>query len=144
MKGRSNSCSSKQRRGGGGGDFSQASKGGGLKNGSPGVFVSKNGKFAEQGGVLGIDYFSHPGIKTAKKDKLISCNWGKCPNQRAITIQIIRDIMNDHGECFIPWSRGGWIAGSEEKSTLIKLSGYIHVRTGRDGEGGSIYPSEEI
>ena len=31
-----------------------------LKHASFDVFVSFNGKFAEQGGVLGVDYFNHP------------------------------------------------------------------------------------
>ena len=82
-----------------------------LMNASRGVFVSSNGEFAENGRVLGVDYFSRPSFKSAKRDKLITCNWGKKPNQRGITEQIIRENMDDHGECFIPWSRGGLIAG---------------------------------
>ena len=143
MNGRSNSCSSKQWRGGGEDISHKLRKEVDLKYASPGVFVSKNGKLAEQGGVLGVDYFCRPSICSAKKDKLITSNWGKRPNQRAITIQGIRENMNDHGECFIPWSRGGWIAGYEEKGTLIKFSGYIHAHGGLCSVG-SIYPSEEI
>jgi hypothetical protein len=42
--------------------------------------------------------------------------------------------MSNRGECFIPWSRGGWIAGKKEKGTLIKFSGYnMYARTGRGG-----------
>ena len=115
-----------------------------MKNASPGVFVCKNGKFAEQGGFLGVDYFSRPSLKSAKKDKLINGNWGSRPNQSNITQQIIRENMDSRGECFNPWSRGGWIAGKKEKGTLIKFSGYMYVRTGRGGAVGYLYPSEEI
>jgi hypothetical protein len=52
--------------------------------------------------------------------------------------------MDNHGECFIPWSQGGWIAGKKEKGTLIKFSGYMYARTGRGDAVGCIYPSEEI
>ena len=90
-----------------------------LKNASPGVFFSKNGKFAEQGGVLDIDFFNCTSIAISIKDKLITCNWGKKPNQKGITHKIIRENMNNRGECFIPWSRGGCIAGNEETGTLI-------------------------
>jgi hypothetical protein len=38
--------------------------------------------------------------------------------------------MNNRGECFIPWSRGGWIAGYEKTGTLIKFSGYVHTCKG--------------
>ena len=70
-----------------------------MLNASPGVFISNNGKFAEQGGVLGVDYFSSSSIRSAKRDKLINGNWGKKPNQRSITEKIIRENMNNRGEC---------------------------------------------
>ena len=115
-----------------------------LMNASRGVFVSSNGEFAENGGVLGVDYFSRPSFKSAKRDKLITCNWGKKLNQRGITEQIIRENMDDHGECFIPWSRGGLIAGKKVKGMLIKFNGYMYPYTRGDAVGGLIYPSEEI
>jgi hypothetical protein len=52
--------------------------------------------------------------------------------------------MDNRGECFIPWSRGGWIAGKKEKGTLIKFNGYMYARTGRGDAVGSLYPLEEI
>ena len=115
-----------------------------MKNASHGVFVCKNGTFTEQEGFLGVDYFSRPSLKSAKKDKLINGNWGSRPNQSNIKQQIIRENMDSRGECFNPWSRGGWIAGKKEKGTLIKFSGYMYVRTGRGGAVGYLYPSEEI
>jgi len=116
-----------------------------LKHASTGVFVSKNGKFAEQGGVLGVDYFSHPSLKSAYNVKLMNHNWGSRPNKRGVTLQIIRENMDNH-ECFIPWSRGGWIAGKKEKGTMIKFSGHMYVHTlGHEGAVGCLfYPSEEI
>jgi len=52
--------------------------------------------------------------------------------------------MDNRGECFIPYSRGGWITGKKEKGTLIKFSGYKYAR-GRGGDAvGCVYPSEEI
>ena len=113
-----------------------------MKNASPGVFVSKNGKFAEQGGVLGVDYFSRPSIFMARKDKLINNNWDKSPNTRTITEQIIRENMDNRGECFIPWARGGWIAGKKERGTLIKFNGYMYARTGSGDAVGCAYPLE--
>jgi hypothetical protein len=113
-----------------------------LLNASPGVFVSNNGKFAEQGRVLGVDYFSSSSIRSAKRDKLINGNWGKKPNQRSITEKIIRENMNNRGECFIPWSRGGWIAGYEKTGTLIKFNGYMYACA--NGGDARVYPSEEL
>ena len=114
-----------------------------LINASPGVFVSNNGKFAEQGGVLGDDYFSRPSIRSAINDKLINCNWGKSPNQRCITEKIIRENMDERGECFIPWTRGGVVAGRMQKGILIKFNGYMYARTGGD-RVGCVYPLEEV
>ncbi len=51
--------------------------------------------------------------------------------------------MNNRGECFFPWSRGGWIAGYEVTGTLIKFSGYVNTRGGTS-KVGATYPSEEI
>jgi hypothetical protein len=110
---------------------------------SPGVFVTNNGKFAEKGGVLGVDYFSRSSLRLARIDKLINGNWGKKPNQKSITEKIIRENMNDHGECFIPWTRGGLIAGRMEKGILIKFDGYMYSRTGNGGKQ-IVYPSEAI
>jgi hypothetical protein len=117
-----------------------------LMHASPGVIVTNNGKFAEKGGVLGIDYFSRSSLRLARIDKLINGNWGKSPNQKAITEKIIRENMNDQGECFIPWTRGGLIAGRMEKGILIKFDGYIYSRTGNVGNVGKqiVYPSEAI
>jgi hypothetical protein len=56
-----------------------------LKYASAGVIVSKNEKFAEQGGVLGIDFFNRISIRKAITDKLINCNWGSRPNQRKVS-----------------------------------------------------------
>ncbi len=39
-----------------------------LMNASPGVFVTNNGKFAKNGGVLGLDYFSSSSIRSARRD----------------------------------------------------------------------------
>ena len=50
--------------------------------------------------------------------------------------------MDNHGECFIPYSRGGWITGKKEKGTLNKFSGYKYA-CGGDAVG-CVYPSEEI
>jgi hypothetical protein len=110
-----------------------------LKNASPGVFVTKNGKFAEQGGVLGKDFFNCISINAAVRDKLINNNWGKKPNQRKITQKIIRENMNSRGECFIPCLSGGCIAGYEKTGSLIKFSGFVHARC-----TGEMYPSEEF
>ena len=110
---------------------------------SRGVFVSSNGKFAENGGVLGVDYFSCPSIRSAIRDKRINCNIGKKkkPNQRALSEQFIRENMDDHGECFISWTRGGLIAGKTNRGTLIKFNGYMYAHKGDDAR---VYPSEEI
>ena len=113
-----------------------------LLNASPGFFVSNNGKFAEQGGVLCVDYFSSSSLGSAKRDKLINSNWGKQPNQRSITEKIIRENVNERGECFIPWSRGGLIAGYEKRGTLIKYNGYLYARS--NGGDTRVYPSEDI
>jgi len=77
--------------------------------------------------------------------KLMNHNWGSRPNKRGVTLQIIRENMDNH-ECFIPWSRGGWIAGKKEKGTMIKFSGHMYVHTlGHEGAVGCLfYPSEEI
>jgi hypothetical protein len=115
-----------------------------LKNASPGVFVSKNGKFREQGGVLGVDYSSHPSITSAIREKVINNNWGSRPNQRKVTLQLVRENMDERGECFIPWSRGGLIPGKKGNGTLVKFDGYMHARAGRDDAVGCVYPSEEI
>jgi hypothetical protein len=116
-----------------------------LMNGARGVFVSSNGKFAENGGVLGVDYFSCPSIRSAVRDKRINCNFGKRPNQRSITEQIIRENMDDHGECFIPWTRGGLIAGKTGRGTLIKFNGYVYSCGANCGDARvRVYPSEEI
>jgi hypothetical protein len=114
-----------------------------LMHASPGVFVSSNGKFAENGGVLGVDYFSCPSIRSAIRDRRININFGKKQNQRNVTEQIIRENMDDHGECFIPWTRGGLIAGRMEKGNLIKFNGYMYSRTGNGGKQ-IVYPSEAI
>ncbi len=116
-----------------------------MKNASPGVFVSKNGKFAEQGGVVGVIFFNCISIRLAMNDKLINCNWGKKPNQRKVTHKIIKENMNNRGECFIPWSHGGWVAGYKETGTLIKFSGYVHACGGSHSGsvGGATYPSEK-
>jgi hypothetical protein len=114
-----------------------------LMNASRGVFVSSNGKFAENGGVLGVDYFSCPSIRSAVRDKRINCNFGRRPNQRTVTEQIIRENMDDHGECFIPWTRGGVVAGRMQKGIIIKFNGYMYARTGGD-RVGCVYPSEEV
>jgi hypothetical protein len=106
---------------------------------SRGVFVSSNGKFAVNGGVLGVDYFSCPSIGSAVRDKRINCQFGKKPNQRSVTEQIIRENMDDHGECFIPWTRGGLIAGKTDRGTLIKFNGYMYAH-----KTAHAYPSEEI
>ena len=111
-------------------------------NASPGVFVSNNGKFAEQGRVLGVDYFSSSSIRSTKRDKLINGNWGKKPNQRSITEKIIRENMNNRGEYFIPWSHGGWITGYEKTGTLIKFNGYMYACA--NGGDARVYPSEEL
>ena len=115
-----------------------------LLNASPGFFVSNNGKFAEQGGVLCVDYFSSSSLGSAKRDKLINSNWGKQPNQRSITEKIIsiRENVNERGECFIPWSRGGLIAGYEKRGTLVKFNGYMYACA--NGGGARVYPSEEL
>ena len=116
-----------------------------LMNASRGVFVSSNGKFAENGGVLGVDYFSCPSIRSAVRDKRINSNFGKRPNQRSITEQIIRENMDDHGECFIPWTRGGLIAGKTDRGTLIKFNGYVYSCGANSGDARvRVYPSEEI
>jgi hypothetical protein len=111
-----------------------------LLNASPGVLVSSNGKFADRGGVLGVDYFSLPSISSAKIGKWINQNWAKTPNdvRRHVNENTIRNNMDDRGECFIPWSQGGLIDGKKEKGTLIKFSGYMHARH------GNVYPSEEV
>jgi hypothetical protein len=114
-----------------------------LKHASPGVIVSKNGKFAEQGGVMGVDFFNRISVKKAVTDNIINGNWGKRPNQRRITQKNIKENMNNRGECFIPWSRGEWITGYEVTGTLIKFSGYVHTR-GNTSKVGAMYPSEEI
>jgi len=115
-----------------------------LMNASPGVFVTSNGKFAEQGGVLGVDYFSRPSIRSAIRDKLINVNWGKRPNKRTITERIVRENMVN-GECFIPWSRGEWIDRKMEFGTLIKFSGYMYnMHIGHGDAVGCAYPLEEI
>ena len=114
-----------------------------LMKASRGVFVSSNGKFAENGGVLGVDYFSCPSIRSAVRYKRINSNFGKKPNQRSITEQIIRENMDDHGECFISWTRGGLIAGKTERGTLIKFNGYVYARTANVARG-RVYPSEEV
>jgi hypothetical protein len=111
---------------------------------SQGVFVSSNGKFAENGGVLGVDYFSCPSIRSALRDKRININFGKRPNQRTLTEQIIRENMDDHGECFVPWTRGGLIAGKTDRGTLIKFNGYVYSRTSGGDARVNVYPSEEI
>jgi hypothetical protein len=111
-----------------------------LLNASPGVFVSNNGKFAEQGGVLGVDYSSHSSIRSATRDKFINYNWGKKPNQKSITEKIIRENVNERGECFIPWSRGGLIAGYEKRGTLVKFNGYMYACA--NGGDARVYPSE--
>ena len=95
-----------------------------MKHASPGGFVSKNRKCAEQGGVLSVDFFNCISIHKAVTGNLINGNWGTSPNQRRLTQKIIRENMNNHGECFIPWSHGEWIAGYEVTGTLIKFSGY--------------------
>ncbi len=110
---------------------------------SRGIFVSSNGKFAENGGVLGVDYFSCPSIRSAGRDKRINHNFGKKPNQRTVTEQIIRENMDERGECFIPWTRGGVVAGRMQKGILIKFNGYMYARTGGDARV-RVYPSEEI
>ena len=115
-----------------------------LMNASRGVFVSSNGKFAENGGVLGVDYFSCPSIRSAVRDKRINSSFGKRPNQRSVTEQIIRENMDDHGECFIPWTRGGLIAGKTGRGTLIKFNGYVYSRTSGGDSRAHVYPSEEI
>ena len=99
-----------------------------LKNASPGVFVTKNGKFAEQGGVLGKDFFYFNSIRKARDGKMINGNWGTRSNKKTITNQIIKENMNSRGECFIPWSSGGCIAGHEITGSLIKFSGFVHAR----------------
>ena len=114
-----------------------------LINASPGVFVSNNGKFAEQGGVLGEDYFSYPSIRSAVNDKRINSKFGKRPNQRTVSEQIIRENMDDNGEFFIPWIRGGLIAGKTERGTLIKFNGYVYTRNPKVGQG-RVFPSEEV
>jgi hypothetical protein len=114
-----------------------------LMNASRGVFVSSNGKFAENGGVLGVDYFSCPSIRSAVRDKRITSSFGKRPNQRSVTEQIIRENMDDHGECFIPWTRGGLIAGRMQKGSIIKFNGYMYAHT-RGDRVGCVYPSEEV
>jgi hypothetical protein len=114
-----------------------------LKHASPGVIVSENGKFAEQGGVMGVDFFNRISVKKAVTDNIINGNWGKRPNQRRITQKNIKENMNNRGECFIPWSRGEWITGYEVTGTLIKFSGYVHTR-GNTSKVGAMYPSEEI
>jgi hypothetical protein len=128
----------------GGGDIShKLRKEVDLKHASPGVFVSKNGKFAEQGGVLGVDFFNCISIHKAATGNLINSGWGKRPNQRRMTQKIIRENMNNRGECFIPWSHSEWIAGYEVTGTLIKFSGYVHT-CGNTSKVGATYPSEEI
>jgi hypothetical protein len=110
-----------------------------LKNASPGVLITKNGKFAENGGVLGKDFFNCISIRKAIDDKLINVNWGTRHNKRYITEKIIRENLNNRGECFIPWSsRGGRIPGYEKTGSLIKFSGYLYARR------GNVYPSEEF
>ena len=52
--------------------------------------------------------------------------------------------MDNHGECFVPYSRGGWIAEKKEKGTLIKYNGFMYARTGLGDAVGCVYPSEEI
>ena len=115
-----------------------------LKNASPGVLVTKNGKFAEQEGVLGKDFFNCISIRKAIDDKLINNNWGSRPNKRSITEKIIRENMNNRGECFIPWVRGGCIPGYEKTGSLIKFSGCLIARSGRRDAVGNVYPSEEF
>ena len=115
-----------------------------MKNASPGVFVSNNGKFAEQGGVLGVDYFSHPSLYSARRHKLINQKWGSRPIQRQLSELIIRENVDKNGECFVPWTQGGWISGKKVKGTMIKYSGYLFAHTGVSGAVGCVYPSEEI
>ena len=116
-----------------------------LKNASAGVIVSKNEKFAEQGGVLGVDFFNRISIRKAITDKLINCNWGSRPNQRKVSQQIIRENLNNRGECFIPWLHGERIAGYEVTGSLIKFSGYVHSHgIGGTSKDGATYPSKEI
>ena len=137
------SCFSTQRRGGGEDIAYKLQKDVDLLNASPGVFVFNNGKFAEQGGFLGVDYFSRSSLRMAIRVKLINSNWGKKPNQRSVTSEIIRENSNNLGKCFIPWPRGGWIAGYEKTGTLIKFNGYMYARSPNGGDT-RVYPSEEI
>jgi hypothetical protein len=50
--------------------------------------------------------------------------------------------MNNRGECFIPWSCGGWIDGYVKTGTLIKFNGYLYSRS--NGGDARVYPSEEL
>ncbi len=48
--------------------------------------------------------------------------------------------MNERGECFISWSRGGLIAGYEKRGTLVKFNGYMYACA--NGGDARVYPSE--
>ena len=61
-----------------------------MKNASPGVFISNNGKFAEKGGVLGIDFVNCKSILEAITKKLINSNWGKSLTRERFRIKSLR------------------------------------------------------
>ena len=45
-----------------------------------------------------------PSLNSANMDKLINVHWGSRPNQRTISERIIRENMDNGGECFVPYS----------------------------------------
>jgi hypothetical protein len=116
---------------GGGGHISQASKGGGFEERISWCLRHQQWK-------IRVNFFNRTSITKAINDKLITKKWEKKPNQRKNTKKIIRENMNNRGEFFIPWSRGGWITGYEKTGTLIKFSGYVHTRRGGSWSNVSI------
>jgi hypothetical protein len=114
-----------------------------MMSASPGVIVSKTGKFMENGGILGVDFAGFNSLKLAQIIGVINWKVGKKPNRKNLMLQMLRNNINERGVCFVPNSNGSTIP-NYGKGVLVKFSGYVHARKGRSETlKGSIYPAEE-
>jgi hypothetical protein len=110
----------------------------------PPAHVTAVGVVEEDGGILGVDFMGFTSLKKAIVEKTwkVNCNWGSRPNQKALTIPILRNNVNEHGVCFVPNTNGNMIP-NYGKGALVKFSGYVHARANRwDKWKGIVFRAE--
>ena len=108
---------------------------------TPGVIVSKTGKFEEDGGISGVDFMGFTSLNMAMVEKTwkVNCNQGSRPNKKHLTIPILRNNVIERGVCFVPNSNG-YMIPNYGKGTLVKFSGYLYVRANGSVDSTAILP----